>query len=79
MNRVFEAAWEVQRFCEAELYRFCFIGGLALQRWGEPRMTVDADLTVISGFGSEEPIVNSFLARWASWTSLRSSRSLLRW
>lgn len=25
----------------------CLIGGLALQRWGEPRMTQDADLTVI--------------------------------
>jgi hypothetical protein len=25
--------------------RGCLIGALALQRWGEPRMTQDADLT----------------------------------
>ena len=38
-------------------WRFCFIGGLALQRWGEPRQTVDVDLTLLTGFGGEETFV----------------------
>ena len=53
MNPIFAAALEVQAFCQARGVRFCFIGGLALQRWGEPRLTQDVDLTVISGFGRE--------------------------
>jgi hypothetical protein len=35
------AASDLQALCEAEGWRFCFIGGLAVQRWGEPRETVD--------------------------------------
>ena len=53
MNPIFVAAVEVQAFCHARGFHFCFIGGLALQRWGEPRLTQDVDVTVISGFGRE--------------------------
>ena len=38
------------------------IGGLALQRWGEPRFTQDADLTVLAPFGSEAKVVDDLLA-----------------
>jgi hypothetical protein len=55
------AAAEVQGFCVARDWRFCFIGGLAVQRWGEPRVTRDADLTVITGFGGEAPYVDAIL------------------
>ena len=61
MNPIFEAANEVERACRAKGFSFCFIGGLAVQRWGEPRMTVDVDLTVITGFGAEEPFVDALL------------------
>jgi hypothetical protein len=37
-----------------------------LQRWGEPRETVDVDLTLGTGFGSEEKFINSLLARYAA-------------
>ena len=30
------------------------MGGVALQRWGEPRLTQDVDLTLLTGFGDEE-------------------------
>lgn len=40
MNPVFGAALEVQELCRGKGWRFCFIGGLAVQRWGEPRLTV---------------------------------------
>ncbi len=42
---VLAAAGEVERFCQRQGWRFCFIGGVALQRWGEPRLTQDVDLT----------------------------------
>jgi hypothetical protein len=29
------AAFDLQAVCEAEGWRFCFIGGLAVQRWDE--------------------------------------------
>jgi Nucleotidyl transferase AbiEii toxin, Type IV TA system len=61
---VIRAAGELQRFCEAEGWRFCFIGGLALQRWGEPRETVDVDLTLLTGFGSEEPFIQKLLQKF---------------
>lgn len=44
----------------------CLIGGLALQRWGEPRMTQDADLTVLAPFGTEETVVDALLQRFAA-------------
>ncbi len=58
---VLAAAGEVQRFCHARGWRFCFIGGVALQRWGEPRLTQDVDLTLLTGFGHEEEFVDSLL------------------
>lgn len=61
MTDVILAAAELQSVCEAQHWRYCFIGGLALQRWGEPRMTRDADLTLITGFGGEEPFVRILL------------------
>jgi hypothetical protein len=30
-------------------------------RWGEPRETIDADLTLLTGFGGEEPFVRTLL------------------
>ena len=47
MNELIRVAADVQGFCESRRWRFCFIGGLALQRWGEPRETVDVDLTLL--------------------------------
>jgi hypothetical protein len=37
------------------------IGGIALQRWGEPRETVDVDLTLLTGFGGEGPFIEILL------------------
>lgn len=61
MNEVIRAAAELQSVCEAHGWRFCFIGGLALQRWGEPRETVDADLTLLTGYGGEERFIEILL------------------
>lgn len=61
MIELIRVAAEVQCICEAENWGFCFIGGLALQRWGEPRETVRVDLTVLAGFGSEQRFVDRLL------------------
>lgn len=64
MTEVIRAAVELQTFCDQQKWKFCCIGGLALQRWGEPRETVDVDLTLLTGFGSEESFVEILLAKF---------------
>ena len=61
MNAIFAAAVEVDEICRRNSFKYCFIGGLAVQRWGQPRMTADVDLTVVTGFGGEEPFVDALL------------------
>ena len=64
MNPLLAAALQIQTFCRAQDWRFCFLGGLAVQRWGEPRLTQDADLTVITGFGGEAAFVDTLLTHF---------------
>jgi hypothetical protein len=58
------AAYDLQTFCESEGWPFCIIGGLAVQRWGEPRETVDVGLTLLTGFGGEEPFIRRLLQQY---------------
>ena len=60
-NGALAAAAEVDRFCRRQKWRFCFIGGVAVQRWGEPRFTQDADFTVLTELGSEEKFIEVLL------------------
>ena len=64
MTEVIRAAADLQAVCQEQSWHYCFIGGLALQRWGEPRETVDVDLTLLTGFGGEERFVNNLLGRF---------------
>jgi hypothetical protein len=66
VNPIFAAAVELQDFCRSRNWRFCFIGAIAVQRWGEPRLTQDADLTLLTGFGHEEAFVDELLAGFAA-------------
>jgi len=61
MNELFTAALELQQFCDQRHWQFCFIGGVAVQRWGEPRFTGDADMTLLTGFGEEEGFATDLL------------------
>jgi hypothetical protein len=65
VNPLFAAALELQRFFETRQWRFCFIGGLAVQRWGEPRLTLDVDCTLLTGFGQEARYVDELLSVFA--------------
>ena len=53
MNKVLQAAAELQNVCQSQGWQFCFIGGVALQRWSEPRETIDVDISLFAGFGQE--------------------------
>ena len=61
MNALFAAALEIEAFCTQNEWRFAVIGGLAVQRWGEPRQTRDVDVTILTGLGGEEPFIDSLL------------------
>lgn len=64
MNGLYGAAIELQAFCDARGWTSCFIGGLAVLRWGEPRVTRDVDLALLTGFGGEFPFVDALLAEF---------------
>ncbi len=64
MRDLFRLADEVQSFCRERGWKFCFIGGLALQRWGEPRLTGDVDLTILTGFGDEAAYIDALCERY---------------
>jgi len=66
MNPVLDAALEIQRFVQERGWRFCVVGGLAVQRWGEPRATQDVDISLLTGFGAEEPYIVELLAHFES-------------
>lgn len=61
MNLVLETALALQNFFEQRGWQFCFIGGIAVQEWSEARMTDDVDITLITGFGNEEPFIDELL------------------
>jgi hypothetical protein len=64
VTEVIRAAATLQAVCDEFDWQYCFIGGLALLRWGEPRETVDVDLTLLTGFGGEHRFVSILLSRF---------------
>ena len=54
-------AHQFQGFCESLNWEFCFIGGIAVQHWGEPRLTRDVDVSVLTGFGAEAEFISAIL------------------
>lgn len=65
MRALVQLAAVVQDFLESQKWRYCFIGGLAVQHWGEPRLTRDIDLTIFTGFTGEAEVVRRLLASFA--------------
>jgi hypothetical protein len=62
MTNIFAAALELQNFFERRNWPFCIIGGIAALHWGEPRVTRDVDITLLTGFGGEELFVTELLS-----------------
>ncbi len=61
MNPLFAAAVRIQRFCDGQGWNSCIIGALAVQRWGEPRLTRDVDVSLLTGFGAESAFIDRLL------------------
>jgi len=61
VDDLIQAAVEVQGLCQSQDWQFCFIGGLALQRWSDPRETVDVDVSLFAGFGEIERYIDVLL------------------
>jgi hypothetical protein len=66
MTPVLQAAAELQALCQREGWSFCIVGGLAVLRWGKPRTTQDVDITLLTGFGNEEPYIDKLLSQYVS-------------
>jgi len=62
MRQLIEIASELQGLCDSRRWRSCVIGGLAVQRWGEPRLTRDVDISLLTGFGTETVYIDALLA-----------------
>jgi hypothetical protein len=81
VNDLFQAAAELQSICQSQGWDFCFIGGLALQRWSEPRETVDVNLSLFAGFGEEhrfsDILLEHFEARISNAAAFAQERRVL--
>jgi len=66
MNSLFQAGIDIQNFLSTLGRPFCFIGGLAVLRWGHIRMTQDIDLTVYIPFGQEDNFIKQILHNYSS-------------
>ncbi|MCX8044997.1 MAG: nucleotidyl transferase AbiEii/AbiGii toxin family protein [Desulfobacterota bacterium] len=64
MKSLFHAAYDLQLFFEQRGWRYCFIGGIALQRWGRPRLTRDIDVTLLTNFLREAEYIDELLAAY---------------
>lgn len=58
------AAQEVLAVLAAASVPACLIGGLVVQRWGQPRATTDVDLSVLAPYGEETRVLDSLLAHF---------------
>jgi len=58
----FETAWRLHEYFTARQIPYAIIGGIALQRWGQPRFTRDVDLTVLLPPGREEEALRDLIA-----------------
>jgi hypothetical protein len=61
VNLQFETAWRLHQFLSERRIRYAIIGGIAVQRWGQPRLTRDVDVTILVPAGQEEPLLRELL------------------
>lgn len=61
MKSLFRVAAQLDGLLAERGWRYCFIGGIALQRWGQPRLTNDIDLTILADPDRESYYVDELL------------------
>ncbi|MBN1975141.1 MAG: hypothetical protein JW787_15975 [Sedimentisphaerales bacterium] len=64
MKTLFLIAAELDALLTSLKWRYCFIGGIALQRWGQPRLTNDIDITIMAAFGEEAAYIDQLLSSY---------------
>jgi hypothetical protein len=66
MKSLFRVAAQLDTLLTERRWRYCFIGGIALQRWGQPRLTNDIDLTVMARSDTDREVrfVDEFLGMY---------------
>lgn len=64
MITLYKQALKLQKYLKNNNWKYCFIGGIVVQRWGEPRLTVDIDITLLTGFGAEKPYIDNMLKEY---------------
>ena len=65
MDDLFAAALAIQATCVRRGFGHCIIGGVAVLRWGAPRVTRDVDIAVLADFGRERVVVDGLLDEFA--------------
>ena len=61
MNNYDQAIWEVHTLLSKLGISYAVIGGVAVQYWGEPRLTQDIDLTVSAPLEDLDVFVSQIL------------------
>lgn len=64
MTVLIRLAADLDRLFQEKGWKYCIIGGLALQRWGQMRMTLDVDITLLTGLGHEEAYIDELLGHY---------------
>jgi len=64
MNDLAEAAVEIHAWLRTRHVPHLFIGGFAVQYWGEPRATADVDLTIVLSAEEEEQVIRDLIAHF---------------
>ncbi len=62
---LWQTALELQEHLQLSGHTFCFIGGLVVQRWGQPRVT-GGGAKVLCTFGDERKLAEEILQRYKS-------------
>jgi predicted nucleotidyltransferase len=61
MSLLENAAWEAHKFFTDQGVPYAIIGGMAVQYWGEPRLTQDIDLTVSAPLDEQVGFIQAIL------------------
>lgn len=64
MTRLIDEAALIQQFVERQGWDFFFIGGIAVQIWGEPRLTRDIDLTIFTNLNDELGLIDIIISEY---------------
>lgn len=62
LPKLLHSALNFQEFLRRRDWSYCVIGGIALNRRGEPRGSRDVDVVLWTGFGNESTFVVEMLA-----------------